>query len=97
MYRRKPQALGDLIEDFIESVPNRKSMKRGMIRAFWREEVGDSIADQTDDMWFKGDLMFVRIKNPAWRHEVHMQRFVIAQRLNKRVKEEIIQDIIIKS
>lgn len=63
----------------------------------WPEVVGSAVAAQAEDIHFKGDTLYVRVKNPAWRHEIHMQRFSITQKLNRRVKEDIIKEIIVTS
>lgn len=97
MYGKKPQALGDLIDDFIEDFPNRISLKRGMILSAWPDIVGLAIAEQTENLHFKGDKLFLQIANPAWRHEVHMQRHTIAAKLNRKVNEKIIREIIVKA
>lgn len=97
MHNRKPQSLGSLIDDFIEDFPNRKALKRGMILSHWAEVVGAGIAEQTENLHFKDDKLFLNIANPAWRHEVHMQRFTIAEKLNRKVKEKIIREIIVRA
>ncbi len=97
-YRRKqPRQLKELVDDFIEDYPHRVALKRGMILAMWPEKIGASIREQVRDMKFQGSRLIVRVPDPSWRHEIHMQRYQIAKTLNKAVKEEIIREIIVKS
>ncbi|MEX0679934.1 MAG: DUF721 domain-containing protein [Balneolales bacterium] len=97
-YRRKqPRALKDLMDEFIEEYPHRVALKRGMILSLWPETVGAAICEQVRDLKIYGSRLVVHVPDPAWRHEIHMQRHKIIRQLNSAVKEEIIRDIIIKS
>lgn len=97
MNKRRPQPLSNLIEDFIEDFPYRRRLKRGMILSLWPRIVGENIAGRTEKLYFKGNKLMVHVSDPAWRHEIHMQRFHIAKKLNKRVKEDIIDEIVIRT
>lgn len=97
MSSRKPRPLNELIEDFIEDFPYRRRLKRGMILSLWPEIVGQEISSRTEKLYFKGSKLMVHISDPAWRHEIHMQRFHIAKKLNKRVKEDIVSEIVIRA
>lgn len=95
-FGKKPRALGDLIEDFVEGYPHRKSLKKGMILSLWPRIVGKNIAEVSQDLQFKGDKLMLRIENPGWRHELHMQRHAIMKKLNREVNEEIVKDIVVR-
>lgn len=97
MYRNSPKPLGDLLKDFIETYPRRRELKRGMVLSVWPEIVGNSISKECSNVKFDGDRLIVTIKNPGWRHEVHMQRYSIMTRLNKEVDEDIVKEIIIRA
>lgn len=92
-YSDTPRALGDIIDDFIESYPYKKEMKRGMILSRFPEAVGKIMAGKVSKIYFKGDRLLVHVPNPGWRHEMHMQRYKIRKSLNEIVKQEIIEEI----
>lgn len=93
----KPKSLKELLGDYIEDFPHRKQLKRGMILSKWEEIVGIKIAEQVDRIHFKGDMLIMHVKNPAWRHEIHMNRYSIAKRLNDEVGEKIIKELRVQS
>lgn len=97
MSYNRPKPLSELLDEFIEEYPYRKELKRGMIKAEWASVVGQKIAEQTKALYFKESKLFVHVPNPAWRHEIHMQRFHIAQKLNRKVKEKIVSEIVVRS
>ena len=94
---KTPVLFADALKTYIDKFPHRRQLKRGMILSLWPEVVGASISLQCKDLYFKGSTLFVHVTAPAWRHELHMQRFAIMKRLNAEVKEDIISEIIVKS
>ena len=94
---KTPVLFADALKTYIDKFPHRRQLKRGMILSLWPEVVGASISLQCKDLYFKGSTLFVHVQAPAWRHELHMQRFAIMKRLNAEVKEDIISEIIVKS
>lgn len=93
----KPKSLKDLLSDFLESYPHKDKLKRGMVLSIWAETVGPAIAEQTERLYFKNGKLFVHVKNGVWRHEIHMKRYNIAQKLNEEVGDEIVKEIVVKS
>src|SRR6056297_960264 len=92
-----PKPLKELVKDFLDDVPYRMRLKRGMILSLWDEAVGEKIAEQTENLRFAKDKLILNVKNPAWRHEIHMKRFSIAKKHNYQVGEKIIKEIIVRS
>lgn len=93
----KPKPLKDALKDFLDNYPHRKRLKRGMILSLWKETVGERIAEQTENVHFERGNLIVHVENPAWRQEIHMKRFSIAKKLNEKVEEDIIQEIVVRS
>lgn len=92
-----PKPLRELVKDYLDDVPQRKRLKRGMILSLWSDTVGDSIAEQSDNVHFERGNLVVHVKNPAWRNEIHMKRYNIAKKLNDEVGEKIIKEIVVRS
>lgn len=93
----KPKLLKEALKDFLDDYPHRKRLKRGMILSIWRQTVGERIAEETENIHFEHGNLIVHVKNPAWRQEIHMKRFSIAKRLNDKVDEKIIKEIVVRS
>lgn len=68
-----------------------------MILSLWNQTVGKRIAEQTENVHFEHGNLIVHVKNPAWRQEIHMKRFSIAKKLNDKVDENIIKEIVVRS
>lgn len=93
----KPKSLKDALKDFLDEYPHRKRLKRGMILSLWNETVGKRIAEQADNIHFERGNLIIHVKNPAWRQEIHMKRYSIAKKLNDKVEEKIIKEIVVRS
>lgn len=91
-----PKPLSDLVKDFLDDVPHRKRLKRGMILSLWSDIVGEAITEQTENIHFEHGNLVIHVKNPAWRNEIHMKRFNIAKRLNDKVGEKVIKEIVVR-
>lgn len=96
-YSREPKPLSSILKDYLKDFPYKKRLKKGMILSQWSEIVGDAIARQSENLHFEGDKLIVKVRNPVWRQELHMQRFAIANKLNKSVNDDIIKEIIVRS
>lgn len=92
----KPKPLSSALQDFLDKFPQKKKLKQGMILSAWESVVGERIASQTEDLHFEGEKLVCKVKNPAWRHEIHANRFSIAKRLNAKVKGQVVGDIIVR-
>ncbi len=93
----KPRLLKDALKDFLDDYPHSKRLKRGMILSLWEQTVGERIAEQTENIHFEYGNLIIHVKNPAWRQEIHMKRFSIAKKLNDKVDEQIIKEIVVRS
>jgi len=94
-YNKKPVAVGDLIKTYVEKYPRKKELKRGMVLALVPKIAGERMQQEISNAWFRDDVLCLKVKNQAWRQEIHFQRFNLMQRFNKEVKDEIVKDIVI--
>ena len=95
--RNKPKPLSELLKHFLEEYPHKDKLKRGMILSIWAKAVGEAIAEKTEKIYFKNGKLVIHVKDPAWRHEIHMQRYQIRQKLNREVEDEIVEEIVVRS
>lgn len=59
----------------------------------WPEVMGQLIANYTDDLCIRNQTLFVKLKNPALRSELSLQRQDIVRRLNSYVGSQVIADV----
>lgn len=95
--KNPPKPLSELVNNFLDDIPYRKRLKRGMILSLWAETVGPKINEQTEKIYFEYGNLVIHVKNPAWRHEIHMKRYSISKKLNDKVGEKVIKEMIVRS
>lgn len=93
----KPQSLDFLLKQYLKRMPQKKEMKRGMILHLWPKVVGEQVTRATLDLYFDRDKLYVKVVNESWRHELTMNRFSIAKKLNEKVDGKIIKEIVVIS
>lgn len=96
-FGRKPKALNELLKEFMNNIPQKTEMKRGMVLHYWPEIVGEKIAAVTKKVRFDGSTLIVTVKNEAWRYEIHANRYSIAKKLNDRVDSKVVKDIVVRT
>jgi len=89
--------MNELLHEFMDKIPKKTELKRGLVLHYWPEVVGDKINAVTKKVKFEGSKLIVVVKNEAWRYEIHANRFSIAKRLNDRVNADVVKDIIVRT
>jgi len=54
------------------------------------------IAENTKSLNFEGNRLVIKMSSSVWRHEVHSQRYTIMGKVNKKVGDTIVEDIIVR-
>lgn len=92
-----PKSLGSVLDDYLEKFPQKRKLKQGMILSAFKDVVGPRIASEAENLHFEGKKLVMKVKHPAWRYEIHANRFSIAKKLNEKVKGKIVDEIIVRS
>jgi len=57
----------------------------GRIVAAWEDIAGARIGEQVEKTWVRDGKLYVRIKSPVWRQELHLNRLSWCRRLNEEL------------
>ncbi len=64
-----------------------------VIASKWEFLVGPVIAEVTDSIWNKEDVLYIKIKDSRFYEEVNMQKSLIIKMVNSFAKSEIVNSI----
>ena len=92
----KPKPLGDVLDRLIDRLGLRDKIRETEAVETWAELAGPDINRRTESAWMRGDRLFVKITSPAWRHELHMSRKKWLEKLNDRLEEPFVEEIIFR-
>lgn len=87
------KSLEDAIKSFLEihGLDEQAAIQRVISR--WPELMGAPIEQQTEKLWFRAGIFYVKMNSPVWKHELHIGREKIRQLLNDQMGKEIIREV----
>ncbi len=88
------------MESMINNFLNQKKISDGIfnvkINKAWKNSVGNKIYKYTKSIYFKNGNLFIQVDNPILKQEIVYSKGAIIKLLNKEIKQEIIEKIILK-
>src|SRR5512134_2686653 len=59
----------------------------------WNEVVGKTIAANAQPEKIRNGTLFVKVTSPVWMQQLQFMKEMIAEKLNQRLKSEVVQTI----
>jgi hypothetical protein len=94
--KHAPRRLGDVLRELTASLGIDDKLMQGRVVDMWYEILGERMAGQIESARVKGDRLYVRVKSPAWRQEIHLRRGEWMRRLNEELGRDVISEIVIR-
>lgn len=88
--------LGDLCKRMIEVYGLKPKLEQYRISHVWRETLGQSIAEQSTEIYFAEGRLFVRLNSSVLRQELLYAKDKIIKLMNEALKEELIQELLLR-
>lgn len=60
---------------------------------FWDELVGKDVAEHAQPNLIRGSVLWVRVTDPIWMQQLHLQKVVFLEKINERLSGDTITDI----
>ncbi len=86
-------SLGEAIEFYLKSNGLKDKVLVEKAITEWPRIMGKSIADNTEQLWFREGVFYVRMNNPIWRTELGMAKSKIKDILNKEMGTDLITEV----
>ena len=96
MKRNKSEALTDIVRAVLRLNGLEAPLNEYRLVQSWPVVVGDDVARLTTDLSVRAGVLFVRVKSPALRANLLMQRRQLVDRLNGAVGAAVITDIVFR-
>ena len=93
MFKRSSLLIRDIILKNLREQGLETPLLQKRLIDSWSEVMGQLIASYTDDLYIRNQTVFVKLKNPALRSELSLQRQEIVRRLNSHVGSQVIADV----
>ena len=89
----RPQILSPVIESVIGNLGLKKRYSGWQIVNQWPQIVGDKIAQAAQAQRYEDGILFVKVKDAAWRQELSMQTDSILESIHKSPHGKFVKQI----
>ena len=96
MRRNETRKISDILGDFTQQGNMDQKLKENTIINYWPEMLGPVIASSTRKIFISNRILYVYIDSSVIRHELFMMRTQIMEKLNKRVNDLMLDNIVFK-
>lgn len=96
MASRQPIKLGDALSGLIDRMGIRRRLNEANAVDAWAIVAGAQVAGVTDSVWLRGGKLFVKITSSAWRQELHLQRDMWRDKVNRHLGADIVKEIVFR-
>tara|TARA_B100001250_G_scaffold397546_1_gene404770 strand:- start:551 stop:826 length:276 start_codon:yes stop_codon:yes gene_type:complete len=87
------QHIGGPLKKFLKSSGLEKGVAQQNAIDIWGSIVGENVAKNAIPVNVQHGILTVKTETPAWRQELHFQKKIIVENLNKKLNKKIIKDI----
>ncbi len=95
MASKDPQIerLGDVLEKSLKRLELATRLDEYGIWPVWNDVVGKPIAVNAQPEKIRRGTLFVRVASPVWMQQLQYMKEMIAEKLNRRLKSEVVKNI----
>ncbi len=88
------KTIGTILRSYFKDLGIEKPIHRYQAIDIWSEVVGIKISEVTKPQRISQGTMFVKVKSDTWRYEIEYHKQEIIHKLNHRLGDKTINDII---
>lgn len=90
----KAESIGDILRQYLRQEGLETPLNETRLVAAWPEVMGEVVARYTGDVFIRNQTLYVRLKSPALKANLLMNREAIVRRLNEHVGAQVIQNLV---
>jgi hypothetical protein len=88
--------LGDALKQFVQGSKIKNGIRAAQIEEVWGEIMGITIAKYTDKIYIFDKKLFIETSVGPLKNELGFQKVQIIERVNEKMGENMINEVIIK-
>lgn len=88
--------IGDALKQFVQTSKLKNGIRGAQIEEVWLEIMGTTIAKYTDKIYIFDQKLFIQTSVGPLKNELGFQKLQIIARVNEKMGENIITDVVIK-
>lgn len=87
------ERLGDVLEKSLKRFELATRLDEYGVWPVWNDVVGKTIARNAQPEKIRNGTLFVKVASPVWMQQLQYMKEMIAEKLNRRLKSEVVQKI----
>ncbi|ACF13312.1 conserved hypothetical protein [Chloroherpeton thalassium ATCC 35110] len=95
-YTDEPRSFGSVLEVLYKKLGLEGYAKEFKAVSVWGTVVGPHIARVSEVEKIVNGVLYVKVKNSAWRNELNFKKVTIIHQLNKHIGQELVIDIVFR-
>jgi hypothetical protein len=88
--------IGDALKHFVQNSKIKNGIRAAQIEEVWLEIMGTTIAKYTNKIYIFEKKLFIETQIGPLKNELGFQKIKIIERVNEKMGENIINEVIIK-
>lgn len=96
MRKTQTEPIRTLLQEVLEELQIEKPILEARAVKAWGSVLGRSVAEVTDQLYFKNGILYVRLRSSVVRNEMQMLKTQLIPRLNEYIGKDIVKDVIFK-
>jgi len=88
-------SLGGAIKEFLKAYRLEDKVNETRIIKSWGKVLGKLVANHSRELYIKNRILYVKIDSAALRNELSYAKGKIVKALNKEVKADVIEDLVL--
>lgn len=93
MFKRDVQLITDILNKLLREEGLEMPLMQKRLIDSWETVTGSIVARYTTEKYIKNQTLYVKIANPALRHDISMMRTQLVKRLNEHVGSFVINEV----
>ena len=89
----KPEEISRLLSSVFENRKWRSKLELHRVFEFWDRAVGKEIAAVAQPSLFRGQVLWVKVKDSIWLQQLHFQKMLLLKKINNQLSGEKLSDI----
>ena len=94
MRRNNTEPLKHVLKRFVQAIGGEHKIKEIQLKRNWEELMGKNIAEQTEYMYIKRGVFYIKITSSVVKHELSMMKSQIVERINSDAGETLINEVV---
>jgi len=95
-YTDEPSSFESVLHELYRKLGLERYAKEFKAVSVWAKVVGPHIARVSEVEKIVGGILYVKVKNAAWRNELNFKKVTIIRQLNQHIGQELVVDIIFR-